>query len=70
MNEKSLNRKLIKVICDSDDAMSELKRDNTVSPLCDIIHLKDTSLSIHTLEEYPDHNRDIPNAYDDTWVLG
>lgn len=52
LSEKSLNRKLIKVICDSDDAMSELKRDNTVSALCDIVPLKDASLSIHTLEEY------------------
>ena len=52
LSEKSLNRKLIKVVCDSDDAMSELKRDNTVSPLCDIGHLNGTSLSIHTLEEY------------------
>ena len=47
-----LNRKLIKVVCDSDDSISELKRDNTVSPLCDIVHLNGTSLSIHTLEEY------------------
>lgn len=31
--------------------MSELKEDNTVSPLCDIVHLNGTSLSIHTLEE-------------------
>lgn len=51
-SEKSLNRKLIKIVCDSDVVMSELKRDNTVSPLCDIVHLKDSSLSIHTLEEY------------------
>lgn len=52
LGEKSLNHKLIKVVCDSDDVISELKGDNTVSPLCDIVHLKDTSLSIHTLEEY------------------
>ena len=52
LSEKSLNRKLIKVVCDSDDSISELKRDNTVSPLCDIVHLNGTSLSIHTLEEY------------------
>ena len=52
LSEKSLNRKLIKVVCDSDVAVSELKRDNTVSPLCDIVHLNGTSLSIHTLEEY------------------
>lgn len=52
LGEKSLNRKLIKVVCDSDVVVSELKKDNTVSPLCDIVHLKNTSLSIHTLEEY------------------
>ena len=43
---------MIKVVCDSDAVVSELKRDNTVSPLCDIVPLKDASLSIHTLEEY------------------
>ena len=41
---------------DSDAVVSELKEDNTVSPLCDIVHLNGTSLSIHlsihTLEEY------------------
>lgn len=52
LGEKSLNHKLIKVVCDSDAVVSELKEDNTVSPLCDIVHLNGTSLSIHTLEEY------------------
>ena len=43
---------MIKVIYASDSTLSELKRDNAVSLLCDIVQLKDTSLSIHTLEEY------------------
>ena len=63
LSEKSLNCKLIKVVCDSDVAVSELKRDNTVSPLCDIVHLNGTSLSIHTLEEYFSERHILVNTY-------
>lgn len=48
---KSINRKMIKVVCDSRSIIELLSRNSTISSLCEIVYWTEMSWSINTLEE-------------------
>lgn len=48
---KNINRKMIKVVCDSSSAIEVLNRNSTVASLCEIIHMADMPWSVNTMEE-------------------
>lgn len=48
---KSINRKMIKVVCDSRSIIEVLSRDSTISSLCEIVYWTEMSWSINTMEE-------------------
>lgn len=48
---KNINRKMIKVLCDSRSIIEVLSRDITISSLCEIVYWTEMSWSINTMEE-------------------
>lgn len=48
---KSINRKMIKVACDSRSIIEALSRDSTISSLCEIVYMADMPWSVNTMEE-------------------
>lgn len=51
-NEEWIENKMIKLTCDSNEIIEELKKNSIISTLCEIVHLSNTLFSVHTLEEY------------------
>ena len=48
---ESINRKMIKVVCDSRSIIEILSRDSTISSLCEIVYWTEMSWSINTMKE-------------------
>ena len=47
----SINRKMIKVACDSQSIIEALSRNSTIASLCEIVPITDMSWSVNTMEE-------------------
>ena len=50
---ESINRKMIKVVCDSQNVIEVLSRDSTISSLCEIAYWTEMSWPINTMGEMP-----------------
>ena len=50
---ESINRKMIKVACDSRSIIEALSRNSTIASLCEIVLITEMSWSMNTMEEMP-----------------
>ena len=48
---ESINRKMIKVACDSRSIIEALSRNSTIASLCEIVYMADMPWSVNTMEE-------------------
>ncbi len=53
-SENWVESKTMKIVCDSDEAIARLKKDNMISSMCGFEHLSNTPFTLHTLGEWLD----------------